>query len=575
MHTARKQTVRRAESGERAARQDGPVKDNQIAIQAPQPLSERGRNRSRRPDSEAFRSFLAKHWRARPADHTSPDGGALHAALRRLMLSRQLDSKRLVIPAGTLKVRAGDCDYRFRAHSAFAHLTGLGARCEPDSVLILEPVGRGQGDNGGHHRATLYVRPPSGQGNADYYSDEIFGEFWVGERPSMAAVQTSCGIPTADIAEFERAVWKLAREGQEHKVQICSVRGLDPWVDALVDASRRGTEDSESAHKETFWEEFDDSLSEALSELRLVKDAWEIEQIRDAVAITVEGFHDVVKALPKAVAHPRGERVVETTFAGRAREDGNDVGYETVAASGNNATTLHWMNNDGPVRAGDLLLLDAGAETNSLYTADISRTLPVNGRFSDVQRLVYEAVLEAADAAFSAASPGRRFRDIHDAAMEVLATRLETWGILPVSARDALAPTGQHHRRWMPHGTSHHLGLDVHDCAQARSQLYLDGILVPGMVFTIEPGLYFKDEDAAVPPEFRGIGVRIEDNVLITDAGPVNLSAALPRHPDDIEAWMQSVQSTTTHTASGRQAVTAPVGAQPATTENCSKADDG
>lgn len=537
-----KGTVRSAWSRESGLGQDGPVKDIQLSVKGPQPLSERGGNRSRRPDSEAFRSFLANHWRVPTTDPTS-DGGAPYAAQRRLMLSRQMESKRLVIPAGTLKVRAGDSDYRFRAHSAFVHLTGLGARCEPGSVLILEPVGRGEGDSGGHHRATLYLPPPSGPGNADYYSDEIFGGFWIGERPSLAAVQATCGIVTADIAEIETAVWNIASEGRPRDVQICSLRGLDPWVDALVDSSRRRTDDSVGAHKEPSWLELDDSLSEVLSELRLVKDAWEVEQIRKAVAITVEGFHDVVKALPRALAHPRGERVVETTFAGRARVDGNDVGYETVAASGNNATTLHWMCNDGPVRPGELLLLDAGAETNSLYTADITRTLPVSGRFSDVQRLVYEAVLEAADAAFCAASPGRRFRDIHDAAMEVLATRLETWGILPVSIREALAPNGQHHRRWMPHGASHHLGLDVHDCAQARKELYLDGMLVSGMVFTIEPGLYFKEEDLAVPPEFRGIGVRIEDDILISDAGPVNLSAALPRRPEDIEGWMQSVES--------------------------------
>jgi Xaa-Pro aminopeptidase len=122
--------------------------------------------------------------------------------------------------------------------------------------------------------------------------------------------------------------------------------------------------------------------------------------------------------------------------------------------------------------------------------------------------------------------------------MKVLAARLEEWGVLPVSADEALSPEGQQHRRWMPHGTSHHLGLDVHDCAQARAELYLDGELTPGMVFTIEPGLYFKAEDLAVPEEYRGIGVRIEDDILMTESGPVSLSAALPRSPDDVEAWM-------------------------------------
>lgn len=188
-----------------------------------------------------------------------------------------------------------------------------------------------------------------------------------------------------------------------------------------------------------------------------------------------------------------------------------------------------------------MLLLDAGVEADSLYTADVTRTLPVNGSFSETQRKVYQAVLDAADAAFAVAKPGTKFRDLHGAAMQVLADRLVEWGLLPVSAEAALAPEGQQHRRWMPHGTSHHLGMDVHDCAQARADLYLDGVLEPGMVFTIEPGLYFKADDLAVPEEYRGIGVRIEDDVLVTEDGNVNLSAALPREAADVESWMAGV----------------------------------
>jgi Xaa-Pro aminopeptidase len=184
------------------------------------------------------------------------------------------------------------------------------------------------------------------------------------------------------------------------------------------------------------------------------------------------------------------------------------------------------------------VLIDAGAEVDSLYTADVTRTLPVDGTFTEVQRRVYQAVLDAADAAFTAATPGSLFRDVHAAAMEVIAARLAEWGLLPVSAEESLSPGGQQHRRWMVHGTSHHLGLDVHDCAQARRELYLDAVIEPGMVFTIEPGLYFKSDDLLVPPEYRGIGVRIEDDVLVTADGNENLSAALPRRPDEVEAWM-------------------------------------
>src|SRR5690606_4935969 len=210
----------------------------------------------------------------------------------------------------------------------------------------------------------------------------------------------------------------------------------------------------------------------------------------------------------------------------------------TIAAAGEHATTLHWIRNDGEVRPGELLLLDAGVEVESLYTADVTRTLPIDGTFTDVQRKVYQAVLDAADAAFAVAVPGNRFRDVHAAAMEVIADRLASWGLLPGTAAESLAPEGQQHRRWMVHGTSHHLGIDVHDCAQARREMYLDAVIEPGMVFTIEPGLYFKADDLAVPEEYRGIGVRIEDDVLVTADGNENLSAALPRRPEDVEAWM-------------------------------------
>ena len=289
--------------------------------------------------------------------------------------------------------------------------------------------------------------------------------------------------------------------------------------------------------------EADTQTAEFLSELRLVKDAWEVERMRASVAATIAGFEDVVRALPRAVGHDRGERVVEGAFFARARLEGNDLGYDTIAASGNNATILHWIRNTGAVRPGELLLLDAGVEDDSLYTADITRTLPVSGTFTDVQRRIYQAVLDAADAAFAIVRPGIRFRELHAEAMRVLVDRLDGWGLLPVSAEVALSDEGQHHRRWMPHGTSHHLGLDVHDCAQAKRELYLDGVLEPGMVFTIEPGLYFKEEDLAVPEEYRGIGVRIEDDILVTEDGAENLSAVLPRTPDEIEAWMARLQA--------------------------------
>jgi Xaa-Pro aminopeptidase len=284
----------------------------------------------------------------------------------------------------------------------------------------------------------------------------------------------------------------------------------------------------------------DADLAEFVSELRLVKDEYEILEMRKAVAASALGFENIVRNLERATQHPRGERIVETAFFAEARANGNDLGYETIAASGEHACTLHWIINDGQVKNGDLILVDAGVEVDSLYTADITRTLPVNGKFSPIQRKIYEAVREAADAVFAIARPGIQFKELHAAAMQVIAAKTAEWGLLPdgVSAADSLDPEKQYHRRFMVHGTSHHLGIDVHDCAQARREMYLEGILEPGMVFTIEPGLYFHRDDLLVPEEYRGIGVRIEDDVLVTADGVENLSAGLPRGADEIEAWM-------------------------------------
>ena len=508
---------------------------------ANQPLEERVNNRSQRPSSDAFTAFMASNWAPSSQEIPGRDDVAGHAATRRKAISAQFKGERLVLPAGPPKVRSNDCDYRFRPHSGFAHLTGLGLDHEPDAVLVLEPVDEGKGDDGGNHRATLYFRPLAGRDTEQFYADSRSGEFWIGARPTLAEFEARLGLATGHIDQLETAITKNVGAPEIGGISIRLVRKVDENIDALVDTARYNTAKDPENLDMGVLDALDEKLSEALSELRLIKDEWEIGQMELAVAATVEGFEEVVKVLPRALTHARGERVVEGAFFARAREVGNELGYDTIAASGNNATVLHWTRNTGKIHAGELLLLDAGVEADSLYTADITRTLPASGEFSDVQRKVYQAVLDAADAGFAAAQPGTKFRDIHTAATTVLAERLAEWGLLPVSVEEAISPEGQQHRRWMPHGTSHHLGHDVHDCAQAKRELYLDGILAEGMVFTIEPGLYFKDEDLAIPEEYRGIGVRIEDDILMTADGPVNLSAALPRTPEDVETWMAGI----------------------------------
>jgi Xaa-Pro aminopeptidase len=278
-----------------------------------------------------------------------------------------------------------------------------------------------------------------------------------------------------------------------------------------------------------------------LSAARLVKDSYEINEMQKAVDATARGFVDIVKAIPAATSVKRGERIIEAAFFGRARLEGNELGYDTIAAAGSHACILHWIKNDGDVRAGDLILVDAGIEMESHYTADITRTLPINGKFTAAQRHIYTLVYEAQKAGFNAVKAGAKFKDINDAAQTVLAQGLAELGVLPVSVGDSLKEDGGYHRRWSVHGTSHMLGMDVHDCATARNDQYRDGVLEAGMILTVEPGLYIHPDDELFPAEYRGIGVRIEDDVLVTKSGYQNLSRSLPSHPDEVEVWMANI----------------------------------
>ncbi|MEV7226027.1 aminopeptidase P family protein [Polymorphospora sp. NPDC051019] len=483
------------------------------------------------PGSDAFRAFIASGWASRSTEPVPRAEVADHAARRRAAVSERFPGERLVIPAGGLKVRSNDTDYTFRAHTAFAYLTGLGADSEPDSVLVLDPK-----PEGGGHEAILFFRPLAARDTEEFFADARFGEFWVGPRPTIQDIESRLGVGARHIDSLPDTLAKDAGA-----VQIRVVRAADDQVARRVDEVRAEAATSASGPTEA-----DEELARFLSGMRICKDEWEIGEMRRAIAATHQGFESIIVGLPEAVRKGRGERWVEGLFGLYARHEGNGVGYESICASGDHANTIHWTKNTGQVREGDLMLIDAGVELDSLYTADITRTLPVNGRFTEVQRKIYEAVLEAQEAGMAAVKPGNKFSDIHAAANRVIARKLHEWGLLPdgVTLEQTLDPeNGGWHRRWMVHGTSHHLGMDVHDCQMLLRKDYMDGELKPGMILTVEPGLYFKADDLVAPEEFRGIGVRIEDNVLVTQDGHENLSSAMPRTADDVEAWIARVQS--------------------------------
>ena len=464
--------------------------------------------------SEAFKEFICKDWQPYDPNLPKPIAGAVNAAKHRQQLSEMFPGERLIVPAGHLQVRNNDCDYRFRPHSAFTWLTGLGTDREPNAVLVMEP-------SAGGHDANIYFHPRVPRTDEEFYADSTYGEMWVGQRESLEEMSALGAINTMDISDLEM---NLRQAASTTPTRI--LREASPELADRVDQWRsRG--DKEDAEFET-----------ALSELRFIKDDFEVAQLVEACEATAVGFEAVVKEFPNAVKNGRGERWVEGVFGLHARHRGNAVGYDTIAASGDHANTLHWIVNDGDLKDGDLLLMDAGVELDSLYTADVTRTMPVNGKFTDAQRKVYDAVYEAQSAGIEAARAGADFLDVHYAAVSVIARKLEEWGILPVSAEEALSPEGGQWRRWMVHSTSHHLGLDVHDCAAARREVYRQGKLEPGMVITVEPGIYFKSTDLMVPEELRGIGVRIEDDILITDGAARILSDQLPRSSKDVEDWM-------------------------------------
>lgn len=451
-------------------------------------------------DSHAFRHFMSEGWSA--PDRTPPtvDGVASASYAHRAKLSSEYPHKTIVVCSGSAPARSNDDDYEFRPDSAFFWLTGCTAE---DAVLVMSPAGSA-------HDSTLYVPEPYYPDEPGFFSNASRGELWVGSAPGPEHWSGALDITTRGITQLEAALRSI-----EHPL----VGGGPSDVVLSTLGPERSTD-----------------LARTLSELRMFKDSWEIGQMRLAVNHTMTGFAAVAREMPTAIAGG-GERWLQGTFYRHARTHGNGVGYTTIVGSGRNAATLHWTRCDGPVAADQLVLLDMGVEVKSFYTADVTRTLPASGTFSSVQRQVHDLVERAHRAAMEAVTPGNLFSEFTGAAMHVIAQGLRDWDILKVSVAEALSTNGQQHRRYLVCGIGHHLGLDVHDCAKSHYDRYQNAELAPGMVLTVEPGLYFHHNDLTVPPELRGIGVRLEDDLLITTNGHDVLSEGLPIDASGIENW--------------------------------------
>lgn len=469
----------------------------------------RAANRAPLPGNSAF---MLASW-GEPEPVLSPENPVLaYTAERRSRLAQALPSQLLVIPCGEFRVRSNDSDYSFRPGTDHVWLTGnTGAF----SVLVVDTTG-------GEAGSILYLDVPSGRANDEFWQNDAAGDLWVGPRPSLQETQAALGIECRPLTELPADFARAATRTRCVRV----LPTLDSSVDAMV---RAATGPNFDAHL---------TLKNTLDHLRLIKNDWEIGQIQLAVDGSILGFEDCVREWDAARASNRGERYIEGTFNRRARLEGQGPAYGSIVGGGNHATTLHWTANTGRLNDGDLVLMDMGMELPSLYCADITRTLPVTGSFTPLQRDVYSIVLRSQQAGMDTLRAGVAFQSYQDACARALSEGLIDLGLLTCSLDEALDPTNHYQRRWSISRAGHMLGMDVHDCNHAPTGSYLNGTLSAGNVLTVEPGLYFQQNDLAVPPELRGMGIRIEDDLVVTETSSINLSASLPRDADAIETWM-------------------------------------
>ncbi len=407
-----------------------------------------------------------------------------------------------VVATGHAPLRNGDSEYRYRPHSDFLYLTGFR---EPNAVLVLAP-GRDEG------QSVLFLQ-----------DKDPAQEVWTGRRLGVDAAADTLAVDEARPIED---LWADLPELLSGHRKLVYETGVDPERDQemlhVLEELRTMTKRGRPSPSE--WAD----PSATLHELRLFKTPEELDCMRKAAAITVEAHLAVMREAAPGKNEAELDALLEYTFR---RRGGTGAAYSNIVAGGANACILHYVTNDQELRAGDLCLVDAGAEWN-YYASDVTRTFPVDGTFTKEQRALYEVVLAAERAGIAASLPGRTAQDVHEAALDVLVDGLLELGLVDGDAQSVKEE--QAYRRFFMHKTGHWLGLDVHDCGA-----YFDGStprpLAPGMVQTVEPGLYVAPDDETVEERWRGIGIRIEDDVLVTDGAPEVLTAALPTDPDEVE----------------------------------------
>lgn len=427
----------------------------------------------------------------------------MNYAERRQRLFAELQDAVLVLPTSSEVIRSNDSHYDYRPASDMLWLTGF---AEPDSVVVIAP---------GHaHPFTLFVRPR----NRDM-------EIWNGRRAGPEGAVSQFGADAAwPIDEFDQRIGDYL-QGRE---RLFYALGVDPAMDARMlravqslRASKRKPDRAPGAIVDP---------RRLLHRLRMYKSTEELELMATAAEISAQGHLAAMKATRPGMFEYEIQGVIEGHFL---RAGARAPAYGSIVAGGRNACILHYVDNNDQLRDGDLLLVDAGAEYR-WYAGDITRTWPVGERFSGPQRDVYQAVLDAQLASIQECVPGISNDELQRRTIRRLTASMVDLGLLQGEV-DGLIEKEAYKRFYM-HGVGHYLGLDVHDVGQYWQSEGLGLGLAPGMVITIEPGIYIPEDDDEVPEAFRGIGVRIEDDVVITNGAPRILTSSVPKEIADIEA---------------------------------------
>lgn len=419
---------------------------------------------------------------------------------RRQMVLEKLGSRALLVSSHPEFIRNNDVHHGYRQDSNLYYLTGFE---EPESILLLLP--------GKKPQEVLFVRRKN-----------IERETWDGFRYGPQECQTQFQIEEVyPIDEFPQKFVELVKGYEGLYYQLKKDLKLDEQVIDLLEDVKR------SAGRTGYGLMGLHDAYQFLGEFRVIKQEEEIENLRIACEISAQGHMAAMKNIKPGMTERQVLAILQYEFLNRgsARE-----GYNSIVASGASATTLHYTFNDQPCRAGDLLLIDAGAEYN-YYTGDITRTFPVSKEFSTPQLEVYSRVLEIQKQLIGMVKPGVPFKHFHDTATDMLTEAMLDLGLFTGRKADLIA--ANEHRKYYPHGVGHYLGMDVHDAGLYYVNSEPRPIEV-GMCFTIEPGLYIPANDSSAPKEFRGIGVRIEDNILVTEDGCEVLTKSAPKEVADL-----------------------------------------